>query len=162
MTLLPRGYTSLRPSFPSPSSLKCTTFTTACLTKVPKLAAYSPPCLTQPNPTPKNENLPQACVMIGSVVFKLAMSLAPGTTAERMCFWASAGGSTCFFALSLGLPLRGVQLALLGYEVCVGIYLNAMGMMRSKYIPQEVGFFVGVERVDRGACRLLVFSHIDR
>lgn len=82
--------------------------------------------------------------MIGSVVFKLAMSLAPGTTAERMCLWASVGGSTCFFALSLGLPLRGVQLALLGYEVCVGIYLNAMGMMRSKYIPQEVSFFVGV------------------
>eukprot|EP00752_Nemacystus_decipiens_P001495 g1469.t1 len=79
-----------------------------------------------------------ACVMIGSVVFKLAMSLAPGTTAERMCLWASVGGSACFFALSLGLPLRGVQLALLGYEVCVGVYLNAMGMMRSKYIPQEV------------------------
>lgn len=85
--------------------------------------------------------------MIGSVVFKLAMSLAPGTTAERMCLWASIGGSACFFALSLGLPLRGVQLALLGYEVCVGVYLNAMGMMRSKYIPQEVSLSVGAEGV---------------
>ncbi|CBN76799.1 conserved unknown protein [Ectocarpus siliculosus] len=79
-----------------------------------------------------------ACVMIGSVVFKLAMSLSPGTTAEKMCFWASAGGALCFFALSLGLPRRGVQTALLGYELCVGLYLNAMGMMRSKHIPQEV------------------------
>lgn len=76
--------------------------------------------------------------MIGSVVFKLAMSFASGITAEKMCVWASMGGSCCFFALSLGLPRRGVQTALLGYEVCVGIYLNAMGMMRSKHIPQEV------------------------
>lgn len=82
--------------------------------------------------------------MIGSVVFKLAMSLVPGTTAERMCLWASFGGSICFFALSLGLPPDGVQLALLGYEVCVGVYLNAMGMMRSKYIPQEVSFQSGL------------------
>lgn len=78
--------------------------------------------------------------MIGSVVFKLAMSLSPGTTAEKMCFWASAGGALCFFALSLGLPRRGVQTALLGYELCVGLYLNAMGMMRSKHIPQEVRY----------------------
>lgn len=95
--------------------------------------------------------------MIGSVLFKLAMSLAPGTTAERMCLWASVGGSACFFALSLGLPLRGVQVALLGYEVCVGVYLNAMGMMRSKYIPQEVSVLVGVERVD-GVLLLLALA----
>ncbi|CAM9091697.1 unnamed protein product [Hapterophycus canaliculatus] len=79
-----------------------------------------------------------ACVMIGSVVFKLAMSLAPGTTADKMCLWASAGGAFCFFALALGLSRRGVQITLLGFELCVGVYLNAMGMMRSKYIPQEV------------------------
>lgn len=78
--------------------------------------------------------------MIGSVIFKLAMSLAPGTTSEKMCLWASAGGAFCFFALALGLSRRGVQIALLGFELCVGIYLNAMGMMRSKYIPQEVSF----------------------
>jgi len=82
--------------------------------------------------------------MIGSVVFKLALSLTPGTTAEKMCLWASVGGSACFFSLSLGLPRRGVQAALLGYELCVGVYLNAMGMLRSKYIPQEVGFYLSV------------------
>lgn len=91
-------------------------------------------------PPPSFVVLSQACVMIGSVVFKLAMSLAPGTTAEKMCFWASAGGALCFFALSLGLPRRGVQIALLGYELCVGLYLNAMGMMRTKHIPQEVRY----------------------
>ncbi|CAM9104480.1 unnamed protein product [Scytosiphon promiscuus] len=79
-----------------------------------------------------------ACVMIGSIVFKLAMSLTPGTTAEKMCLWASAGGALCFFALACGLSRRGVQIALLAFELCVGVYLNAMGMMRSTYIPQEV------------------------
>lgn len=82
--------------------------------------------------------------MIGSVLFKLALSLAPGTTAEKMCLWASVGGSACFFSLSLGLPRSGVQAALLGYELCVGVYLNAMGMLRSKYIPQEVSCFCRV------------------
>ncbi|CAN0449598.1 unnamed protein product [Laminaria digitata] len=85
----------------------------------------------------------QACVMIGSVLYKLSTSLAPGAaTAERMCLLASVGGACCFFAISTGLlPHLGVQSALLGYEVCVGVYLNAMGVMRSKYIPQEVSFF---------------------
>lgn len=76
--------------------------------------------------------------MIGSVVFKIAMSFASETTAEKMCLWASMGGSFCFFALSLELSRHGVHTALLGFEVCVGIYLNSMGMMRGKYIPQEV------------------------
>lgn len=108
-------------------------------------ASFVPPSHnTHPNATksPGTQNSetsqPQACVMIGSVIFKLAMSLAPGTTAEKMCLWASAGGALCFFALALGLSRRGVQIALLGFELCVGVYLNAMGMMRSKYIPQEV------------------------
>lgn len=78
------------------------------------------------------------CVMIGSAVFKLAAALSPGTTAEKMCLMASLGGALCFFLLSTGPSLRGVQTALLGYEVCVGVYLNAMGVMRSKYVPQEV------------------------
>eukprot|EP00904_Undaria_pinnatifida_P013054 jgi/Undpi1/887/HiC_scaffold_10.g04351.m1 len=80
------------------------------------------------------------CVMIGSVVYKLATSLAPATvTAEGMCLLASVGGACCFFAISTRqLEHLGVQCALLGYEMCVGIYLNAMGVMRSSYIPQEV------------------------
>lgn len=81
--------------------------------------------------------------MIGSVMFKLIMVIVPGARAERMCLWASAGGAICFFSLSIGgLQLYGTQCALLGYEVCVGLYLNAMGVMRSKYIPQEVRSYV--------------------
>lgn len=81
--------------------------------------------------------------MIGSVVYKLATSLAPATvTAEGMCLLASVGGACCFFAISTRqLEHLGVQCALLGYEMCVGIYLNAMGVMRSSYIPQEVSLF---------------------
>lgn len=86
------------------------------------------------------------CVMIGSVLFKLTTALAPRVSAESMCLWASVGGAVCFLGLSTGPSLGGVQSALLGYEVCVGMYLNAMGVMRSKYIPQEVRpcFFVVV------------------
>ena len=84
--------------------------------------------------------------MIGSVVYKLATALAPAAaTAERMCMLASVGGACCFFAISTGLLSHlGVQCALLGYEMCVGVYLNAMGVMRSTYIPQEVSLvFLG-------------------
>lgn len=78
------------------------------------------------------------CVMIGSVVFKLVTSLYPGATADRMCVCACAGGAVCFAGLSLGLSLTGAQVCLLGFEGCVGVYLNGMGAMRSKYVPQEV------------------------
>lgn len=90
------------------------------------------------------------CVMIGSVLFKLTAALAPRITAERMCLWASVGGAACFLGLSVGTSLHGVQSALLGYEVCVGVYLNAMGVMRSKYIPQEVSLYFFVMRRRRG------------
>ena len=83
------------------------------------------------------------CVMIGSALFKLVTALSPGTTAERMCVVASAGGAFCFFTIAMGPTLSGMQCALLGFEVCAGIYLNAMGVMRSKYIPQEVRCGVG-------------------
>lgn len=83
------------------------------------------------------------CVMIGSALFKLVMALSPGMTAERMCFLASAGGALCFFALATGPSLSGVQSALLGFQFCAGIYLNAMGVIRSKYIPQEVSHEAG-------------------
>lgn len=79
-----------------------------------------------------------ACVMIGSVVFKLVMAFYAGVTAEKMCVWACLGGAVCFGGLALGLPLAGAQAALLGFEACVGVYLNAMGVMRSKYVPHEV------------------------
>lgn len=93
------------------------------------------------------------CVMIGSVVFKLAMSMWPGATAERLCIGACIGGAVCFGALSLGLPLMGVQMALLGYEGCVGVYLNAMGQLRGKYVPQEVRALSYLKaRVDGQCC----------
>ncbi|CAN0407548.1 unnamed protein product [Ascophyllum nodosum] len=88
------------------------------------------------------------CVMIGSALFKLVTALSPGTTAERMCVVASAGGAFCFFTIAMGPTLSGMQCALLGFEICAGIYLNAMGVMRSKYIPQEVrGLVLGTSKL---------------
>lgn len=78
-----------------------------------------------------------ACVMIGSVLFKLTATSA-GASAELMCFLACLGGAICFAALATGSTLAVVQAALLGYECCVGVYLNAMGVVRTKYVPQEV------------------------
>lgn len=79
-----------------------------------------------------------SCVMIGSVIFKLVTALYPWATADKMCLWACAGGAVCFWGLSFGLSLTRTQVCLLGFEGCVGVYLNGMGAMRSKYVPQEV------------------------
>lgn len=79
-----------------------------------------------------------ACLMMGSLVYKLVASTWRGCTAERLCFWACSGGAICFAALALGSPLSVVHPALLAYEFCVGVYLDAMGVVRSKYVPQEV------------------------
>lgn len=79
-----------------------------------------------------------ACVMIGSVLFKITASTSPFLKAERMCFAGCIGGALSFAALAWGRSLGEVQAALLGYELSVGVYINAMGMVRSKYIPQEV------------------------
>lgn len=103
--------------------------------------------------------------MIGSVLFKLSMSLAPSITAERLCLWASTGGACCFLAIAVNPPLSVVQSALLGFEVCVGVYLNAMGVMRNKYIPQEArGLVVALSKLVITTCLfgLLVFCSESR
>lgn len=84
------------------------------------------------------------CVMIGSVSFKLITALYSGATAERMCVWACAMGFLCFCGLTwaIFMKLPGIQLFLMGFELCVGVYLNGMGVIRSKYVPQEVSLTV--------------------
>lgn len=78
------------------------------------------------------------CVMIGSGLFKLGSSLVAYATEERLLLWACIVGEACFVGLYLKATPGLVQCSLLGFEVCVGVYLNAMGVIRSKYVPQEV------------------------
>ncbi|CAN0089497.1 unnamed protein product [Discosporangium mesarthrocarpum] len=77
------------------------------------------------------------CVMIGSFGYRLAVATL-GIGAEVMCLLACAGGCGAFLIMAgQGSGLK-MLLGLLCFEVCVGIYLNAMGAMRGKYVPQEV------------------------
>ncbi|CAM9406435.1 unnamed protein product [Choristocarpus tenellus] len=87
------------------------------------------------------------CIMIGSFGYKLATSTLK-VTPETMCLLACAGGSTAFIILATEPSGTNVLAALLGFEVCGGVYLNAMGVIRGKYVPQEVrGLVLGVSKL---------------
>lgn len=100
------------------------------------------------------------CIMIGSNIFKSLCNWQPVEHFARMVFGVSAVVLFCPVIVQSHLVRL---LAFCVFELCCGIYFPSMGVMRGKYVPEEVrATMMNIFRVGLNLVVVLVLTNVDK